>query len=326
MIKAAVAGLGSYVPERVMTNLEWTRHVETSDEWIKSKTGISERRIAPGDLCTSDLAAKASMEAMKEAKAKPEDIDLIILATSSPDVPLSSTAAILQAKLGAVNAGAFDVSAVCSGWIHGLDVGARYAVDPDYQNVLVVGAEVYSRILNWKDRTTCVFFGDGAGAAVLRKTDEDRGVLGGWLRADGRGADVIQIPAGGVKTPLTSELMEQGKQYFQMDGRAVWDFAIVAFPQAVRGVLERCGYGLEDVDMIIPHQANINIITTGMERLGLPMEKAYTNLHRYGNMAGASIPVALHEAMKEGKIRSGDLVVTVGFGGGLAWGANLIRW
>ena len=326
MVKATLAGLGSYVPEHVMTNQDWTKYVETSDQWITSKTGISARRIAPQDMCTSDLAAKASVDAMKEAKIKPEDIDLIILATSSPDVPLSSTAAILQAKLDAVNAGAFDVSAVCSGWIHGLDVGARYAVDPDYDNVLVVGAEVYSRILNWKDRTTCVFFGDGAGASVLRKTDDDRGVLGGWLRADGRGAEVIQIPAGGVKMPLTAELMEQGKQYFHMDGRAVWDFAIVAFPQAVRSVLERCGYGLEDVDMIIPHQANINIITTGMERLGLPMEKAFTNLHRYGNMAGASIPVALHEAVKEGKIRGGDLVVTVGFGGGLAWGANLIRW
>ena len=193
-------------------------------------------------------------------------------------------------------------------------------------NVLVIGAEVYSRILNWKDRTTCVFFGDGAGAALVQKVEEGRGILGSWLRADGRGSHVIEIPAGGVRSPISASLMEQGDQYFHMDGRAVWDFAIVAFPQAVRGVLERYGYGLEDVDMVIPHQANINIITTGMERLGLPMEKAFTNLHRYANMAGASIPVALHDAVKEGKIRKGDLVVTAGFGGGLAWGANLIRW
>lgn len=324
MIRAGIKGIGSYVPPKVMTNDDWAQIVDTSDEWITTKTGISERRIAEENDCTSDLAVKAAAPALKEAGVEPEDLDLVVLATSSPDVPLSSTAAIVQHKLGAVNAGAFDVMAVCTGFIHALDVGARYAVDPYIDNVLVVASEVYSKILNWKDRTTCVFFGDGAGATVLQKTEEG-GVIGSWLRADGGGAGVIEIPAGGTRNPISHEMIDEAKQYFYMDGRAVWDFAVEAFPQAVRGVLDRYGYALDDVDMIIPHQANINIIKVGMEKLGLPMERAHTNLHKYGNMAGASIPVALHEAIQVGKISKGDLVVTVGFGGGLTWGANLIQ-
>ncbi len=324
MVRAGIRGISSYVPPKVMTNDDWAQIVDTSDEWITTKTGISERRIAEEDDCTSDLAVKAATPALKEAGVKPEDLDLVVLATSSPDVPMSSTAAIVQHKLGAVNAGAFDVMAVCSGFIHALDVGARYAVDPHIDNVLVAASEVYSRILNWKDRTTCVFFGDGAGATVLQKAEEG-GVIGSWLRADGGGSKVIEIPAGGTRNPISHELIDEGEQFFHMDGRAVWDFAVEAFPQAVRGVLDRYGYALDDVDMIIPHQANINIIKVGMEKLGLPMERAYTNLHKYGNMAGASIPVALHEAIQVGKISKGDLVVTVGFGGGLTWGANLIQ-
>lgn len=324
MIRAGIKGIGSYVPPKVMTNDDWAQIVDTSDEWITTKTGISERRIAEENDCTSDLAVKAAAPALKEAGVEPEDLDLVVLATSSPDVPLSSTAAIVQHKLGAVNAGAFDVMAVCTGFIHALDVGARYAVDPYIDNVLVVASEVYSKILNWKDRTTCVFFGDGAGATVLQKTEEG-GVIGSWLRADGGGAGVIEIPAGGTRNPISHEMIDEAKQYFYMDGKAVWDFAVEAFPQAVRGVLDRYGYALDDVDMIIPHQANINIIKVGMEKLGLPMERAHTNLHKYGNMAGASIPVALHEAIQVGKISKGDLVVTVGFGGGLTWGANLIQ-
>jgi 3-oxoacyl-[acyl-carrier-protein] synthase-3 len=226
--------------------------------------------------------------------------------------------------MGAVNAGAFDVMSVCSGWVHALDVGARYTVDPHFDNVLVIGAEIYSKILNWKDRTTCVFFGDGAGAALLQKVEEG-GIIGSWIRADGGGAEVIEIPSGGTRNPISHELIKNGKQYFKMNGRAVWNFAIEAFPQAVRGVLERYGYSLEDVDLIIPHQANINIIKVAMEKLGLPIEKTYTNLDKYGNMAGASIPVALHEAIQVGKAQKGNIIVTVGFGGGLAWGSNLME-
>jgi len=314
------------VPPRVMTNEDWSGLVETSDEWITTKTGIKERRIADPETCTSDLAVLACQQAIEEAGLSPDDIDMLILATSSPDVPLSSTAGITQHKLGCTKSAAFDINAVCAGWVHALDIGSRYAGTPDYDNVLVVGAEVYSRILNWEDRGTCVLFGDGAGAAVLSEVEEGRGMLGSWMMSDGSGSGVIEIPAGGVRTPIPSSGFAEGDQYFQMDGRAVWRFAIEAFPQAVRGVLDRVGRDLSEVDLIIPHQANLRIVEAGMENLGLPMQKTFTNLERYGNTAGASVPIALREAVDSGILSSGDLVVTAAFGGGLAWGANAFVW
>jgi len=326
MPPAGIVGLGSHVPSKVMTNEDWAGLVETSDEWITTKTGIKERRIADPDVCTSDLAVIASQQAIEEAGLSPDDIDMLILATSSPDVPLSSTAGITQHKLGCKNAAAFDINAVCAGWVHALDVGSRYAGTRDYSNVLVIGSEVYSRILNWEDRGTCVLFGDGAGAAVLSEVGDGRGVLGSWMMSDGSGSEVIEIPAGGVRNPLHSSGFDEGDQYFQMDGRAVWRFAIEAFPQAVRGVLERIGRDLSEVDLIIPHQANLRIVEAGMENLGLPMDKTFTNLQRYGNTAGASVPIALREAVDEGLVNSGDLIVTAAFGGGLAWGANAFVW
>ena len=326
MPPAGIVGLGSYVPPRVMTNDDWAGLVETSDEWITTKTGIKERRIADPGTCTSDLAVLACQQAIEEAGLSPDDIDMLILATSSPDVPLSSTAGITQHKLGCTKSAAFDINAVCAGWVHALDIGSRYAGTPGYDNVLVVGAEVYSRILNWEDRGTCVLFGDGAGAAVLSEVNEGRGLLGSWMMSDGSGSGVIEIPAGGVRTPIPSSGFAEGDQYFQMDGRAVWRFAIEAFPQAVRGVLDRVGRDLSEVDLIIPHQANLRIVEAGMENLGLPMEKTFTNLERYGNTAGASVPIALREAVDNGILSSGDLVVTAAFGGGLAWGANAFVW
>ena len=314
------------MPPRVMTNEDWAGLVETSDEWITTKTGIKERRIADPGTCTSDLAVLACQQAIEEAGLSPDEIDMLILATSSPDVPLSSTAGITQHKLGCTKSAAFDINAVCAGWVHALDIGSRYAGTPGYDNVLVVGAEVYSRILNWEDRGTCVLFGDGAGAAVLSEVDEGRGVLGSWMMSDGSGSGVIEIPAGGVRTPIPSSDFSEGDQYFQMDGRAVWRFAIEAFPQAVRGVLDRIGRDLSEVDLIIPHQANLRIVEAGMENLGLPMEKTFTNLERYGNTAGASVPIALREAVERGVLSRGDLVVTAAFGGGLAWGANAFVW
>jgi 3-oxoacyl-[acyl-carrier-protein] synthase-3 len=309
-----------------MTNEDWAGLIETSDEWITTKTGIKERRIADPETCTSDLAVLACQQAIEDAGLTPDDIDMLILATSSPDVPLSSTAGITQHKLGCSRSAAFDINAVCAGWVHALDVGSRYAGTPDYENVLVVGAEVYSRILNWEDRGTCVLFGDGAGAAVLSEVEDGRGILGSWMMSDGSGSGVIEIPAGGVRTPITSSGFAEGDQYFQMDGRAVWRFAIEAFPQAVRGVLDRIGRDLSEVDLIIPHQANLRIVEAGMENLGLPMEKTFTNLQRYGNTAGASVPIALREAFDDGVLSRGDLVVTAAFGGGLAWGANAFIW
>jgi 3-oxoacyl-[acyl-carrier-protein] synthase-3 len=287
---------------------------------------MKKRRIASPDVCTSDLAVEACKQALKNANLLPKDIDLLILATSSPDVPLSSTAGIIQDKLGCVNCAAFDINAVCAGWVHALDIGSRFVGTSGYENVLVVGSEIYSRILNWKDRATCVLFGDGAGAAVLSKVKSGNGILGSWLMSDGSGSSVIEIPSGGVRTPFNSDNFEEGQQYFHMDGRAVWDFAIEAFPQAVTNALSKVGKTIDEVDLIIPHQANINIIKKGMEKLGLDMEKTFTNLHKYGNTAGASVPIAMHEAMDKGLIKEGSLVVTAAFGGGLAWGANVIQF
>ncbi len=324
MASVGIVGIGSYVPPREMSNDDWAQIVETSDEWITTKTGMKKRRIADPDVSTSDLAVEACKIAIEDAGLKTSDIDLLILATSSPDVPLSSTAGIVQDKLGCTECAAFDINAVCAGWVHALDVGSRYAGTPGYENVLVVGSEIYSRILNWEDRATCVLFGDGAGAAVISEVESGRGVLGSWLMSDGSGSSVIEIPAGGVRTPIPSEGFVDGMQYFHMDGRAVWNFAIEAFPEAVRMVLEKVGRTLDEVDLIIPHQANINIIEAGMENLGLPMSKTFTNLHKYGNTAGASVPLALREAIDEGIVGPGSLVVTAAFGGGLAWGANAI--
>lgn len=326
MVSVGIIGLGAYVPPNEMSNEDWMEYVDTSDEWITTKTGMKKRRIASSDVCTSDLAVEACRQALDDAKLKPRDIDLIILATSSPDVPLSSTAGIIQDKLGCTDCAAFDINAVCAGWVHALDVGSRYVGTNDYRNVLVVGSEIYSRILNWKDRTTCVLFGDGAGAAVLSEVKEGKGIISSWLMSDGSGSSVIEIPAGGVRKPFDSDEFVEGEQYFHMDGRAVWNFAIDAFPQAVNESLRRAGKSIEDVDLVIPHQANINIIKTGMEKLGLGMEKTYTNLHKYGNTAGASVPIAMKEAMEKGLINDGDLVVTAAFGGGLAWGANVIQF
>ena len=291
-----------------------------------NKNWHEEKRIASPDVCTSDLAVEACKQALKNANLLPKDIDLLILATSSPDVPLSSTAGIIQDKLGCVDCAAFDINAVCAGWVHALDVGSRFVGTSGYENVLVVGSEIYSRILNWKDRATCVLFGDGAGAAVLSKVKSGNGILGSWLMSDGSGSSVIEIPSGGVRTPFNSDNFEEGQQYFHMDGRAVWDFAIEAFPQAVTNALSKVGKTIDEVDLIIPHQANINIIKKGMEKLGLDMEKTFTNLHKYGNTAGASVPIAMYEAMDKGLIKDGSLVVTAAFGGGLAWGANVIQF
>ena len=325
MERVGIVGLGSYLPSKIMKNFDWEEIVETSDEWIINKTGIRERRIASDDLCTSDLAVFAAKEAMDNSGVNPEDIDLIILATSTPDVPLSSTAAIVQRKLGCHNSAAFDINAVCSGWVHALDIGSRFAGTSGYQNVLVIGSEIYSRILNWDERSTCVLFGDGAGAALLQKKKAG-GVLGSWLKTDGRGSEVIQIPAGGIRIPFGSEKFLDDDRYFQMDGRAVWDFAVEAFPEAVHSVLQKVGMKINDVDFIISHQANLRIIEAGMKKLGLDMDKTFTNIERYGNTAGASIPIALKEAVEAKKIKTGNLVITVGFGGGLSWGANAMIW
>lgn len=325
-MKAGIKGTGMYVPPKILTNDDLVAMgLETSDEWIRTKTGMQVRHVVEGDKCTSDLAAEAGKAAIKDAGIKPEDVDMIVLATSSPDVILSSTAARAQTKMGCNNAGAFDVNSVCTGFAYALDVGARMVLDPHMDNVLVIGADTYSKILNWEDRTTCIYFGDGAGASLLQKVD-DGGVQGSYLKADGSGAEVIEIPAGGTKMRLTKELIGSGLEYFHMDGRAVWVFATEKYPEAVKAVAKRCGYTLDDIDWVIPHQSNSVMIKACMENLGMPPEKAYVNIQKYANCAGASIPIAMHEAAKDGSLKKGDIVVTVGYGGGLSWASNLIEW
>lgn len=327
MRSIGITGTGYYVPERIMTNDEIATFLDTSDAWIYSKTGIHARRIAAPHEATSDLAVESSRRALQSAGVRVEDVDLIVLATSTPDMIQPSTAAIVQGRLGAVNAAAFDVSAVCAGFAYAMTVAYSMMVaNPAYKQVLVIGAETYSRILDWKDRKTCVFFGDGAGAVVLSDVPAGTGVRSTFLMNDGRKADVIHFAAGGSRHPASLETLEKNMHRFVMDGHQVWDFAIKAFPDAVRRVVASAGDRMEDVSLVISHQANINIIRHALEELGLAMDKTFTNLDRYGNTSGASIPIALAEARENRRLAKGDNLVLVGFGGGLSYGAVYLKW
>ena len=321
-----IVGTGSYLPARIVTNKELSESVDTTDEWIFKKTGIRQRHIADASEASSDLALLASLEALRSAGLHPEELDLIILATSSPDMIQPSTAAILQGRLGAWGAGAFDLNAVCTGFIYALSsaFGMMRGCDR-YRRVLVVGAETYSRILDWKDRTSCVFFGDGAGAVVLAETDGP-GYLSQFLAADGRGWDVIKLPAGGSRMPASQTTLDEGHHAFRMQGRKVWEFATRVLPDSVRQAAAAADVQVKDIDWVISHQANINIIREGMKALGLPMERTYTTIEHTANTSGASIPIALDEAARSGRLRPGQLICLVGFGGGLTWGSVMLRW
>jgi 3-oxoacyl-[acyl-carrier-protein] synthase-3 len=324
---AAIAGLGMYVPERVMTNADLEKLVETSDEWIVARTGIRERRIAAPDQATSDLALPAAREALAVAGIAPERVELIVVATCTGDMgSFPATATILQDKLGAKRAAAFDVAAVCSGFAYGLDVAAQYVQTGRYANALVVGAEVLSKVVDWSDRNTCVLFGDGAGAAVLTAAPWGEGILGGVLGADGSGGCLLNVPGGGSRSPLTAESIAAGAGYLKMRGKEVYRFAVEIMGEAAVQALDSVGLAPSDVDLFIPHQANVRIIDAAAKRLDLPSEKVFVNVDRYGNTSAASVPIGLYEAWKSCRIRPGDLVVTVGFGAGLTWGANVIRW
>jgi 3-oxoacyl-[acyl-carrier-protein] synthase-3 len=322
-----IIGTGSYLPVRVLTNRELEQRIETTDAWIREKTGIRERRIAAEDEATSDLAVQASREALRNAGVRPSEIDLVLLATSSPDMIQPPVACMVQGRIGASNAAAFDVGAVCSGFVYALSIaGDLMKGNPRYRRVLVVAAETYSRILDWTDRNTCVFFGDGASAVVLGRVSGDKGILSSRLYADGLRWDVIRYPAGGTRHPATHETLAKGLRAFQMDGKAVWRFVEEAFPRAVRDVLASCGLGIEDVDFLISHQANAVLIAHCMKILGLPMSKTHLTVDRYGNTSGASVGITLDEAVRLGKVRDGDRIVLVGFGGGLTSGAVLLKW
>ena len=323
-MRVGILGTGSYLPEKVMTNDDLSKFVDTNDEWIRTRTGIRERRIAVENEATSDLAYKAAEKAIENAKIDKNEIDLVIVATMSPDHITPATAAIVQDKLG-INAAAFDLSAACTGFVYAFTTGYSFVKSGIYKKVLVIGAETMSRILDWEDRTTCVLFGDGAGAVVLGQI-ENGGYIASHLVSDGSGAEDVIIPAGGSRNPVSKEEIDKREIYFKMKGSDVFKFAVRAFPETVENVLAQGNTTADDVDMFIPHQANIRIIESIAKRFKQPLDKFYVNLQRYGNTSGASIPLALDEANKEGKLKKGDKVVMVGFGGGLTYGSILLEW
>ncbi|MCX6090940.1 MAG: ketoacyl-ACP synthase III [Candidatus Atribacteria bacterium] len=320
-----ILGTGAFVPPRVVTNLDLEKMVETSDDWITTRTGIKERRIASPDETTSVLALAAAREALAKASVPPEDLDLIVVATVTPDMLFPATACLLQKELHARNAACFDLEAGCTGFVYALSVVEKYLVAGGGDTALVVGAETLSKILNWNDRATCVLFGDGAGAVVLG-IDEKPGILATILGSDGQGSHLLDLPAGGSRMPASPETLAQNLHFIHMAGNEVFKFAVRVIVDASLRVLEKAHCTMEEVNLFIPHQANIRIIHSAAKRLGLSMDRIFVNVNRYGNTSSASIPLALHEAVVQQRIRSGDLVLLVGFGAGLTWGSALIRW
>ncbi len=314
-----IAGTGSYLPAKVLTNRDLERMVDTTDEWIYTRTGIRERHVAAEGENASDLALRASRKALEAAGIAPADIDLIVVATTTPDMVFPSTACLLQSKLGARNCPAFDVQAVCSGFIYGLAIADQFVRSGSCRHALVVGAEVYSRILDWNDRATCVLFGDGAGAAVLRRSDVP-GILSSHLHADGSYAGMLSVP-GTVRGGKAS-----GRPLLQMDGGGVFKFAVKVLDEVVEETLAANGLQKTDIDWLIPHQANIRIIQATAKKLGMSMKKVVVTVDRHANTSAASIPLALDEAVRDGRIRSGQRVLLEGVGGGFTWGAVLVRW
>jgi 3-oxoacyl-[acyl-carrier-protein] synthase-3 len=300
--------------------------VETSNEWIITRSGIKERRIVEDGMVSSDLAFEASKIALNEAGLQPDQIDLILVGTVTPDYLLPSTACILQDKLKIKKAAVMDIAAACSGFIYGLSVASAFITNGQHKNVLVIGVETLSKITNWSDRNTCVLFGDGAGAAVVSATTEEKGILGTFLSGDGSLANLLHIPVGGTKVPLTKENIDLKQQYIQMEGSEVFKSAVRAMEDAAVHIIQKVGLSPEEIDLVIPHQANIRIIEALAKRLKLPMEKVYVNIDRYGNTSAASVPIALDEARRKGLIKEGTNTVLVAFGGGFTWGSAVIRW
>lgn len=300
--------------------------VDTSDEWITERTGIKERRIAGENQAASDLAYEASKIALDRAKLTPEDIEMIIVATVSGDMPFPSTACFLQAKLGAVSAVGFDINAACSGFLYALSIADSFIRSKTYKRILVVGTEVLSKITDWKDRTTCVLFGDGAGVAILEPTEEDRGIISMHINSDGRMWDLLNIPGGGSRTPTSEKTVREGLHYIKMKGNETFKIAVRTLEDLVVKTLEEQGLESSQLSLLIPHQANLRIIQATADRLGLPMSKVVINLDKYGNTSAASIPIALDESISRGRIKEGDYILLEAFGGGLTWASALIKW
>ncbi len=325
--KVEVAGTGSYVPERVLTNFDLEKIVDTSDEWIQQRTGIQERRLIAEEDTNSDLATRAARRALDVAGMKPEDLGLIIVATVTPDHVFPATACITQAKLGAVNAGAYDLASACTGFVAALTSGWVQVASGVHEAVLVIGSECLSRIVDYTDRNTCVLFGDAAGAMVIRASEGNGAghLLHTELFADGNGGDMMIVPAGCSKIPTTHESIDKRLHYMKLRGREVFKFAVTKFSDLIESAMEALDVTQDEVGLVVPHQVNIRIIEAAAKRLKFPMEKIYTNLDRFGNTSAASIPVALDEAVQRGKVSKGDLIILVAFGGGLTWGSCVFR-
>lgn len=326
MRSVGILGLGSYVPEKTLTNFDLEKMVDTSDEWITERTGIKQRHIAADDEATSDMSLKAAEKALADAGVAPEEIDLIIVATASPDHAFPSTACLIQDRIGAKNAAAFDLSAGCSGFVYSLGVASQMVKSGLYNKALIIGAETLSRIMNWKDRNTCVLFGDGAGAAVIGVVEDGFGVLGIDLGSDGSGGKYLFQPAGGSRKPASEETVANHEHTIHMNGPEVFKFAIQIMGKTAKRALAKAGMKPEEIDLLVPHQANMRIITSAAKRLKAPMEKVWVNVDKYANTSAASIPIALCEAQQAGALKKGDNVLLVGFGAGLTWAAIVLKW
>ncbi|TET26927.1 ketoacyl-ACP synthase III [Candidatus Aerophobetes bacterium] len=324
--KVKIAGTGSYIPQRVLTNADLERMVATSDEWISSRTGIKERRIADENEAASDLAYHAARRALKNAQVKPEDLDMIIVATITPDMIFPATACILQEKLGARKVAAFDLEAACSGFLYGLTVGSQFIATGMYDTILVVASETLSKIVDWQDRNTCVIFADGAGAAVIGPSSDSGRIISSYLGADGGGADLVKVPAGGSRLPASFQTVQNRQHYMKMKGNELFKTAVRAMIHAIHASLEEGNLKSSDVDYFIPHQANMRIIDAVVKKVGLSQDKVHINLEQCGNMSAASVAVGLDEAVRGKKIKKGDKVLLTCFGGGVTWASIVIEW
>ena len=326
MRSVGLIGIGSHVPQQILTNADLEKMVETNDEWIVSRTGIRERRIASQEEASSDLAVKASERALARAGISADELDLIIVATVTPDMFFPSTACLVQDQIGATKAATFDLSAACTGFIYGLATAAQFIATGVYRYALVVGVDCLTKIVDWKDRNTCILFGDGAGAAVLGPVSQGQGLLAFDLGSDGSGGDLLKVEAGGSRLPASEQTVKENRHVISMHGREVFKFAVRAINSSTDKVLSKAGMTKADIDFLVPHQANIRIIESAMKRFGLPKEKVVVNIDRYGNMSSASIPVALCEAYEKQLFQHGDKLVLCGFGGGLTWGSAVLTW
>jgi len=325
-LRARIVATGSYVPERVLTNFDLEKMVDTSDEWIRERTGIRERRIADEKEAASDLAYEAAKAAFKKTDIKAKDIELIMVATITGDMPTPATACHLQHKLGVKKSAAFDVNAACSGFLYGLSVADSFIRSGTYKRILLVGTELLSRVTDWEDRSTCILFGDGAGAAILEATNEDRGIISTHLRSDGGLWDLLHMPGGGSRYPVSRDSMKKKMHYLKMKGNETFKIAVRTLEGMVEKTLAENRLKASQLSLLIPHQANLRIIQATAERLGIPMDRVFVNIDKYGNTSAASIPIALDEAIREGRIRDGDYVLLEAFGGGLTWASVLIKW